>query len=52
MKFVWLTLIGLGVGLLAGFLFKGLGVPLMMLISAAAVGVIELAGLWWRRRAR
>lgn len=52
MKFVWLSLIGLGIGLLAGFLLKGIGVPIMMLISAATVAVIELFGVWWRSRER
>jgi hypothetical protein len=52
MKFIWLSLTGLGTGLLAGFLLKGIGVPLMMLISAATVAVIELFGVWWRARER
>jgi hypothetical protein len=52
MKFVWLGLIGLGTGLLAGFLLKGIGIPMMMLISAATVAVIELVSVWWRARER
>jgi hypothetical protein len=49
---MWLIIIGLTVGLLTGFLLKGLGFPIMMLISAATVAVIELIGLWWRSRER
>jgi len=52
MTFIWLGLIGLGVGLLAGFLLKGIGFPMMMLISASTVAVIELVVVWWRARER
>jgi len=52
MKFVWLIVIGSTVGLLAGFLLKGIGFPIMMLISAATIAVIELVGVWWRARER
>ena len=50
MKFVWLIIIGLAIGLLAGFLLKGIGFPMMMLISAATVAAIELVVVWWRAR--
>jgi hypothetical protein len=49
---MWLIIIGLTVGLLTGFLLKGLGFPMMMLVSAATVAVIELVGVWWRARER
>ena len=52
MKIVWLFAIGLAAGLLAGFLLQGIGFPMMMLISAATVAVIELVGVWWRTRER
>ena len=52
MKFVWLILIGLTVGLLLGFLLKDIGFPIMMLISAATVAVIELVSVWLRARER
>jgi hypothetical protein len=52
MKFIWLSAIGLVVGLLAGVFVKGLGLPVMMLIGAATVAAVELIGLWWRKRNR
>lgn len=50
MKFVWLIGISLAVGLLTGQILKGIGFPIMMLISAATAAVIELIGVWRRAR--
>lgn len=50
MKLVWLIGVSLAVGLLAGQILKGIGFPIMMLISATTAAVIELIGVWWRAR--
>lgn len=49
MKFVWLITIGLATGWLAGYLMKNNNFAINMLVGAATVAVIELAGVLWRR---
>lgn len=49
MRIVWLSVIGLAVGWLAGYLMQSNSLAVIMLVGAATVAVIELAGVLWRR---
>ena len=50
MRFVWLIVIGLAVGLLAGQVLKGSSFSVIMLVGAFTVALLELVGVWRRAK--